>query len=165
MRFLPRSVSLVSFASLASLVSVGCLAGGAVVGCGSSDSAADPTTDTGTDGGLDGVSPGDGGDDASAPCAVTATAAPGTVVTSKGAVHGAHLGKTWSYRGIPYAAPPVGALRWTAPAEASCFSGTREATSYGKACVQQNAAGVIVGDEDCLTANVWIPEDATPTAK
>jgi para-nitrobenzyl esterase len=134
-----------------------------LLGCGSSSSSADPTPDAGSDGGIDAIAP-DGGD-ASGACTITATAAPGTVVTSKGAVHGAHAGKTWSYLGIPYAAPPVGPLRWKPPAEASCFAGTREATAYGKACVQQNAAGAIVGDEDCLSINVWIPEDATPSAK
>jgi para-nitrobenzyl esterase len=133
------------------------------VGCGSSssDDAPGPTGDAGGDT----LVPTDGAGDASGACTITATPAAGTVVTSQGAFHGTHAGKTWSYLGMPYAAPPIGPLRWKPPLPASCSSSTREATSYGKACVQQNAAGSIIGDEDCLSINVWIPEDATPASK
>jgi len=64
------------------------------------------------------------------------------------------------YRGIPYAAPPVGNLRWRAPSPVASWSGTRAAKQLGKNCVQSQiysdidafAAGV---SEDCLYLNVW----------
>src|SRR2546427_11766269 len=44
------------------------------------------------------------------------------------------------YRGIPYAAPPVGNLRWRAPQPAPKWEGVRAASEYGRACMQYNAA-------------------------
>lgn len=68
------------------------------------------------------------------------------------------------FLGIPYAAPPVGALRWRAPQRVEAWSGVREATSFGKIAPQIVAMGasLIPGDdtdasEDCLTLNVWTP--------
>lgn len=67
------------------------------------------------------------------------------------------------FKGIPYAAPPVGERRWQPPAPAVAWEGIREATKYGPACLQ----GKIFGDinftelsEDCLTLNVWTPAKA-----
>jgi para-nitrobenzyl esterase len=68
-----------------------------------------------------------------------------------------------AWLGVPFAAPPVGALRWRAPQPPTPWSGTREATSFGAACPQQgsalsNSAGqAIAGDEDCLTLSLWAP--------
>jgi para-nitrobenzyl esterase len=63
------------------------------------------------------------------------------------------------FRGIPYAAPPVGALRWRAPQPAGKWEGVRAATEYGRACMQINAAiaNLPAPSEDCLFVNVWTP--------
>jgi para-nitrobenzyl esterase len=66
------------------------------------------------------------------------------------------------YRGIPYAAPPVGRLRWRAPQPVAAWPGVRQATEFGAACPQtdrpmlpQERLGKT--SEDCLTLNVWAP--------
>ena len=63
------------------------------------------------------------------------------------------------YRGIPYAAPPVGDLRWRPPRPAAKWDGVRAATEYGRACVQTNPAIAKLAppSEDCLFVNVWTP--------
>ena len=63
------------------------------------------------------------------------------------------------YRGIPFAAPPIGAFRWKAPQQALPWQGARDATTFGARCMQ----GALFGDmifrdsmsEDCLYLNVW----------
>jgi para-nitrobenzyl esterase len=61
------------------------------------------------------------------------------------------------YKGIPYAAPPVGELRWRAPAAALTWSGTRKADAFGHPCPQPGGemARGMAQSEDCLTLNVW----------
>jgi len=63
------------------------------------------------------------------------------------------------YRGIPYAAPPVGDLRWRPPQPAPKWEGVRAADQFGRACVQTNAAiaNLPAPSEDCLYLNVWTP--------
>ena len=63
------------------------------------------------------------------------------------------------YRGIPYAAPPVGVLRWRGPQPAPKWEGVRAASEYGRACMQSNAAiaNLPAPSEDCLFVNVWTP--------
>src|SRR5262249_16763260 len=68
------------------------------------------------------------------------------------------------FRGIPYAAPPVGPLRWKPPDRVLPWSGTLEASSHGAECPQtQYAPGSIYirpiqkQSEDCLFVNVWTP--------
>jgi len=63
------------------------------------------------------------------------------------------------YRGIPYAAPPIGDLRWRAPRPAPKWEGVREAIEFGKACIQSNPAiaNLPAPSEDCLYLNVWTP--------
>jgi para-nitrobenzyl esterase len=63
------------------------------------------------------------------------------------------------YRGVPYAAPPVGDLRWRAPQPAAKWEGVRAADQFGRACVQTNAAiaNLPAPSEDCLYLNVWSP--------
>jgi para-nitrobenzyl esterase len=60
------------------------------------------------------------------------------------------------YRGIPFAAPPVGDLRWRAPQPAAKWDGVRPATQFGPAPIQgsRNGPGM---SEDCLYLNVWTP--------
>ena len=55
------------------------------------------------------------------------------------------------FKGIPFAAPPVGDLRWREPMPVKPWSGIRDATQFGSRCMQ-NGAGV---SEDCLYLNVW----------
>jgi len=89
-----------------------------------------------------------------------APAAP-TVTVSAGALAGAvDSTGVFVFRGVPYAAPPVGDLRWRPPTPVAHWSGTRAASKLGKNCVQDQiysdidpfAAGV---SEDCLYLNVW----------
>jgi para-nitrobenzyl esterase len=65
------------------------------------------------------------------------------------------------FRGIPFAAPPVGALRWREPQPAASWSGVRKADQFGPACAQgQVAPDGSLGtgiSEDCLYLNVWTP--------
>lgn len=62
------------------------------------------------------------------------------------------------FKGIPYAMPPVGPLRWQAPQPMTAWSGARDATQYGHPCWQGTAFGPVDNSnasEDCLTLNVW----------
>lgn len=63
------------------------------------------------------------------------------------------------YRGIPYAAPPVGDLRWRPPQPAPKWEGVRAADQFGRACVQTNQAiaNLPAPSEDCLYVNIWTP--------
>jgi len=63
------------------------------------------------------------------------------------------------YRGIPYAAPPIGDLRWRAPLPAPKWDGVRAAIEFGRACIQSNPAiaNLPAPSEDCLYLNVWTP--------
>lgn len=64
-----------------------------------------------------------------------------------------------SFFGIPYAAPPVGNLRWRSPRPPSSWSGVRDATQFGFTCWQGAPQYPIFTpqNEDCLTINVWTP--------
>ena len=61
------------------------------------------------------------------------------------------------FKGIPFAAPPVGELRWRPPAAPACRSGITDASSFGPVCPQIHL-GIVQGNEDCLTLNVWVPK-------
>lgn len=95
---------------------------------------------------------------AAGPGGVTATAAP-VVATTGGEVRGVAEGPVVSFYGLPYAAPPVGALRWRAPAPAAPWGGVRDGSARGHPCPQEGplAAGA---SEDCLFVNVTMPADA-----
>ena len=84
------------------------------------------------------------------------------VKTDKGAVHGAREGDVESFLGIPYAAPPVGTLRWRAPQPMQPWADVREATAYGAYCAAaQSTNGPRSEAEDCLFINVQRPAHAT----
>ncbi|MGH2603178.1 MAG: carboxylesterase/lipase family protein, partial [Dehalococcoidia bacterium] len=95
-------------------------------------------------------------------CDAEVATEPGVVLTDRGVLRGERSGETYVFRGIPYAAPPVGELRWRPPSEHDCWTGERAATEFGPICPQLNAQREVVGDEDCLTLNVWTP--AAPPA-
>ena len=64
-----------------------------------------------------------------------------------------------AFRGVPYAAPPVGGLRWRPPAAVVPWEGVRDAAAAGPICPQQGGADA-AQSEDCLTLNVWAPRRA-----
>ena len=108
------------------------------------------------------------------------------VVTKLGTLEGEMQGGIRVFRGIPFAAPPVGALRWAPPQPAASWQGVRDATKFGADCpvpgglTQGNTGGpgsvhgpgydVWVakmqegGSEDCLTLNVWTSDPAPTNA-
>ncbi len=95
-------------------------------------------------------------------CAAGTTPAPGLVVTDFGAVQGSVVNGTYAFLGVPYAAPPLGALRWQPPQDPVCWETTRQATTFTAGCIQKHFdqfsdAYTIEGSEDCLHLNVWTP--------
>ena len=85
------------------------------------------------------------------------------VVTDKGAVRGKRADGVDSFLGIPYAAPPVGALRWHAPEPARRWSGIRPATQYGARCTAlASTNGPRTNAENCLFVNVQRPTGSAP---
>lgn len=79
-----------------------------------------------------------------------------------GALEGLNLGpseETLAFLGVPYAAPPVGELRWRPPMPVSKWAGIRKATAFGASCPQlpQGWLPELPWNEDCLTLNVWTP--------
>ena len=80
------------------------------------------------------------------------------VTTVGGAVRGKAVAATDEFLGIPYAAPPVGALRWQPPRPPAPWPGVRQATSYAPHCPQPSSSfGVASTSEDCLYLNVFTP--------
>jgi para-nitrobenzyl esterase len=81
------------------------------------------------------------------------------VRVSGGAVQGRLVDQVREFSGIPYAAPPVGALRWRPPRPAPSWSGVRDATRPGSRCPQPDsfAATPVPSSEDCLYLNVTTP--------
>lgn len=107
-----------------------------------------------------------------------AVAAQPTVPTKNGPVAGTATtdGKVASFKGIPFAAPPVAGLRWKAPLPAAPWSGTLDCTKFAASAVQQPPAPFFVWSEeflipkapiseDCLYLNVWSPTAAIAKEK
>ena len=98
--------------------------------------------------------------------AVSADAPPSDLVqVDSGTLRGATDSGIVSFKNIPYAAPPVGPLRWKAPAAPAPWSGVRDATQYGNDCMQNRmswdkTASTQPMNEDCLYLNVWAPAGA-----
>jgi para-nitrobenzyl esterase len=97
--------------------------------------------------------------------ASAAAAGDSTVVkTDTGSIRGklSADGQVRIFLGIPYAAPPVGSLRWQPPQPAQKWQGVRDATDFGHRCIQTNVFQDMVfrdpgQSEDCLNLNVWTP--------
>jgi para-nitrobenzyl esterase len=101
------------------------------------------------------------------PQAATAPEAGPVVATAQGRVEGERENGLAIFRGIPYAAPPVGARRWRPPQPPTPWEGTREAVAFGPSCVQPAVPPASVyydppeaTSEDCLTLNIWAPDGA-----
>jgi len=97
-----------------------------------------------------------------APLALFAGASGPQVKTASGTVEGKDEGAVRAFLGIPYAAPPVGNLRWKPPAATASWTGVRKATEFGNHCMQGKVYGDMNfrdpgGSEDCLFLNVWVP--------
>jgi para-nitrobenzyl esterase len=95
-----------------------------------------------------------------------------TIKTEQGKVHGKTIndGKVRAFMGLPYAAPPVGDLRWKAPQPAAKWKNERDATKYGAHCAQGRVFEDMIfqdgeGSEDCLFLNVYTPADAKDKSK
>lgn len=88
-------------------------------------------------------------------------AGPDEVSIRDGALKGVVAGDVVAFKGIPFAAPPVGDLRWKAPRPVAAWSGVRDASTFGSTCLQTGGAtpkAIPAGQsEDCLTVNVWAP--------
>ena len=106
-----------------------------------------------------------------AACGTGEAEGPPHVTLAQGELEGLSRGEVNAFLGIPYAAAPVGDLRWRAPGEAPSWEGVREATRYGASCMQMHPApqfGPYTPEfvdtpepsEDCLFLNVWAPADA-----
>jgi para-nitrobenzyl esterase len=89
-------------------------------------------------------------------------AVPDMVKTDAGRVKGTAADGVTAFKGIPFAAPPVGVLRWKSPEPAPHWKGVLEAAWFGPRCMQTNVYGDMVfrdqgPSEDCLYLNVWTP--------
>jgi para-nitrobenzyl esterase len=88
--------------------------------------------------------------------AIAAPPDPTVVRVDTGWIRGQASAGTVRFQGVPYAAPPVGTLRWSAPRPAAGWSGVRDGTAPGNRC-PQSFGGPVIGAEDCLYLNVTRP--------
>ncbi|HEY2782313.1 MAG TPA: carboxylesterase family protein [Steroidobacteraceae bacterium] len=112
----------------------------------------------------------------SLPVASTPATSDPVVQVDAGTLQGTHVGSIIAFRGIPYARPPVGDLRWQPPLPPVPWQGVKEATQPGSACTQR-ASGLapffapmaeaygssfqqppVQSSEDCLYLDVWVPQ-------
>src|SRR2546430_472576 len=99
---------------------------------------------------------------ASVSIAAAQQSSPLQVKTETGIVEGKMQGSSRAFLGIPYAAPPVGELRWKAPAPPAAWQGVRDATKFGARCMQGNifsamAFREVEPREDCLMLKAGSP--------
>jgi para-nitrobenzyl esterase len=104
-------------------------------------------------------------EDAAAPAGdAGAELPPNQVKVEDGLLEGSVDDGIHKFLGIPYAAPPTGALRWRRPQPVEKWSGVKEASEFGPRCAQNESTTLMnaaSADEDCLYLNVWTP-DLTP---
>ena len=83
------------------------------------------------------------------------------VTVADGQLKGQVAGNVAAFKGVPFAAPPVGPLRWREPMPVQRWAGTRDASAYGPPCAQAamgwNSNVAAKSSEDCLYLNVWTP--------
>ena len=94
--------------------------------------------------------------------ATAANASPDQATIESGKLAGVVDHDVVSFKGVPFAKPPVGDLRWRAPQPLQPWTGVRAADKYGALCMQKintkdNGVGPPPASEDCLTLNVWKP--------
>src|SRR5215813_7949423 len=95
----------------------------------------------------------------SAPTGASAAPQSPVVATDKGPVRGVAIGQTQAFLGIPYAAAPIGDLRWRPPQEHAGWQGVLDASDYGAHCPQvATPYGLPSTTEDCLFLNVFTPD-------
>jgi para-nitrobenzyl esterase len=91
------------------------------------------------------------------------TAAAALALTTSGSISGVRADGLSVYKGVPFAAPPVGALRWRPPEPVPPWTGTRTATAFAPACMQEGVSmpGEVAPkvSEDCLYLNIWTPAE------
>lgn len=90
--------------------------------------------------------------------------------TTSGDLQGKNDGEVWSFKGIPYAAPPIGAFRWRPPQPLAPWKGIKEANKFGTDCAQMGFPRGTdsiskTSSEDCLYLNVWMPTGTQKTSK
>lgn len=88
------------------------------------------------------------------------------IAIENGLLQGREADGVISFKGIPYAAPPIGAFRWRAPQPAKNWPGIRQASQFGHDCMQyptpeDQALPKTVVSEDCLVLNVWRPSGSS----
>lgn len=81
---------------------------------------------------------------------------PDIACTAQGVIRGVIEGETLTFKGIPYAKPPVGTLRWRPTEPPMRWEGIRDGSRFGAMC-PQIVNKQVVGEEDCLTLNIWRP--------
>src|SRR5271165_5089295 len=87
-----------------------------------------------------------------------------SVLTESGAISGVREAGLNVYKGVPFAAPPLGDLRWRPPSPNKPWTGTRKAHAFSAACMQEGVS--MPGEappavsEDCLYVNIWVPASA-----
>ncbi len=95
-------------------------------------------------------------------CAALAGAQAATVTTADGPVEGQRRNNVEHFRGLPFAAPPVGPLRWMPPQPNAKWTQPRQARRFGPTCAQVTTLGPFAGpansNEDCLYLNVFSPD-------
>ena len=95
---------------------------------------------------------------AASPSSAVVAGDPLTLRTPPGVVHGTSSAGTRAFLGVPFAAPPVGTLRWQAPHPAAHWTSTLQATRVSSPCPQiVPVVNTFEGSEDCLYANVYAP--------